>query len=639
MARPWRGVAGAVITISLIAANAVAADDEAVVADYRALHQHLDAERLPQAEAKLKALRDTPLAGHATMAVLRARIEQVDAERVERFLADHGDLAGIAPFRIAWLRELADREAWQQLAAIYDGERDVHVRCAVVQARRALGHKQAAIELALVLWHVGYRQPGRCNAAFDFLTREGALTNERLRARMRLAIEAGNPRLAQAYLDRLPPEQRRIVQNWIKVYDQPAAATELAPDELGTRPEQQAVIASAIRALARREPARAHQVWAAIKTQHALGDAAAAIQRFIALQAVYSDVEAGSEWLANLPDEHADATVHAWRVRDALRAPDWPAVRRFIERMPADQASQPRWRYWQARALQAGGEPAKADELFKRTASAFDYYGFLAADAIAADYAGGDDLLAPRREDQASVRTDVRITRGLLLHRAGDEARAISVWRQAINQLEDRGHRLAAARLANSVDWPWAAMYASGRAGYDGASPLRFPTSYRPIVAAAARTHDVPTPWIYALIRQESAFRNVACSAAGACGLMQLMPATGRWMLQRLGRDSDGLAASLARPEHNIPAGAGYLGYLRERFEHPAVAVAAYNAGPTNVRSWLADGGPRPGSARWIETLPFGETRDYTIHVLFNRAVYDLMANDRTKRLVQILGH
>jgi soluble lytic murein transglycosylase len=339
-----------------------------------------------------------------------------------------------------------------------------------------------------------------------------------------------------------------------------------------------------------------------------------------------------------VPDDHANATVHAWRVRDALRRPDWPAVRRFIQRMPADQASQPRWRYWYARALDATGKSGKGQAVFKETAGAFGYYGFLAADAIELAYADGDELPAPREEQEAAVRQQVRVQRGLLLHRAGDEATAIRVWRRAIDEFDQRANRLAAARLANAADWPWAAMYASGRAGYDGASPLRFPRSYQPLVQAAASTHGVPAPWIYALIRQESAFRNVACSSAGACGLTQLMPGTGRWMLERLGHDNSNLAASLARPERNIPAGTAYLAYLRDRFKHPVVALAAYNAGPTNVRRWLDEGGPPQGSARWIETLPFGETRDYTIHVLFNRAVYDLLANDRTQRLARVLS-
>jgi len=198
--------------------------------------------------------------------------------------------------------------------------------------------------------------------------------------------------------------------------------------------------------------------------------------------------------------------------------------------------------------------------------------------------------------------------------------------------------QLAAARLAAAADWPWATIYASGQAGYHGASELRFPRGYKRIVSQAATDHDMPEPWLWGLIRQESAFRNSACSAAGACGLTQLMPATGRWMLERLGHGSTDLEASLQRAERNIPAGAAYLAHLRRRFEHPVAALAAYNAGPSNVARWLDELAPPAGSARWIETLPFGETRDYVIAVLFNRAVYDLMANDSTQRLASLLA-
>jgi soluble lytic murein transglycosylase len=630
-----RCIASLVLLLGLVSVTTPAVANEAI-ADYRALRASLDTGDIGTAEARLDDLRGTLLEGHATMAVLRSRLESVDAARVERFLERHNDLTGSDGFKVAWLRELADREAWQRLDATYTGQRDVHVRCAVVEAREALGRTEQAVGLALQLWHVGYRQPGRCNKAFDLLEREGELTSKRLRERMRLAVAAGNTDLARAYLDRLPTDQRGTVEHWLRIYQDPAHAADVNAAELGRKRERASIISSAVRALAYRDPIAAHNVWQRIQNQHSVAEVAPAIERAIALHAVYDGLPEGSEWLLAIPDTYANATVHAWRVRDALRRADWPTVLEAIERMPAEQAAEPRWRYWHARALASTGQDQRADEHFKAIAADFSYYGFLAADAVERNYAPGDELPAPDKDRQARVSERAQPRRGLWLHRAGHEAAAIPVWRAAVNELANPDDRLAAARLAAEADWPWAAMFASGRAGHQGASPLRFPRGHAEVVAAASEAHGIPATWIYALIRQESAFQNTACSSAGACGLTQLMPATGRWMLKRLGHPDGDLRESLARPERNIPAGTAYLAYLRERFDHPAAALAAYNAGPSNVRRWQASEIP-VGTPRWLETLTFGETRDYTMAVLFNRTVYDLLAQDATSRLASLL--
>ncbi len=116
------------------------------------------------------------------------------------------------------------------------------------------------------------------------------------------------------------------------------------------------------------------------------------------------------------------------------------------------------------------------------------------------------------------------------------------------------------------------------------------PDTLRPLILAAAREHKVDPALITAVIRAESNFSPRAVSRKGACGLMQLMPATAR----RLGvrRPFD--------PAENIRGGAAYLSKLAERFGDTEVELilAAYNAGEQAVEDY---GG----------VPPFRETRDY----------------------------
>ena len=122
------------------------------------------------------------------------------------------------------------------------------------------------------------------------------------------------------------------------------------------------------------------------------------------------------------------------------------------------------------------------------------------------------------------------------------------------------------------------------------------------------------------LMRQESSFDPAIISAAGAVGLMQLMPDTARQV--------GGQEATLTDPPTNMRLGTVYLQRLLARFDNAVpYAIAAYNAGPRHVHEWIATNGDAAAAGRnddmldWIEQIPkFAETRNYVQRVLENRA-------------------
>lgn len=113
-------------------------------------------------------------------------------------------------------------------------------------------------------------------------------------------------------------------------------------------------------------------------------------------------------------------------------------------------------------------------------------------------------------------------------------------------------------------------------------------------VAEAAARFDLPTSWIRAVMRVESAGAPRAVSGAGAMGLMQIMPSTWREL-----RSRHGLGEDPFEPRDNILAGAAYMRELFDRYGAPGF-LAAYNAGPRRYESALTSGVPLPA-----------ETRDY----------------------------
>ena len=150
---------------------------------------------------------------------------------------------------------------------------------------------------------------------------------------------------------------------------------------------------------------------------------------------------------------------------------------------------------------------------------------------------------------------------------------------------------------------------------------ILFPLAYWDTIRAEAerRGHD---PYLLAsIIRQESGFEPTTVSNAGAVGLMQIMPEEA----SRIG-DAGGLGAvtreDLFDPEKNIAVGAAeYTQKLTTMNDNPVLAIAAYNAGETAVREWMARTPPEDTDL-FIESIPYAETRLYVKTVTRNRHEY-----------------
>lgn len=141
-----------------------------------------------------------------------------------------------------------------------------------------------------------------------------------------------------------------------------------------------------------------------------------------------------------------------------------------------------------------------------------------------------------------------------------------------------------------------------------------YPLPYRELIINEAGKNDLDPMLVAAVIRVESRFDPVARSQRGAVGLMQIMPSTGEWIAEKMGRQPPGIA-ELEDPAVNVPLGTWYLADLMEEFGRLEVALAAYNAGRGHVAQWLADGRRSEGDPT-LEWIPFPETRSFVGRVL-----------------------
>jgi soluble lytic murein transglycosylase len=148
---------------------------------------------------------------------------------------------------------------------------------------------------------------------------------------------------------------------------------------------------------------------------------------------------------------------------------------------------------------------------------------------------------------------------------------------------------------------------------------ITLPLRHEDIIRQQARRKHLDPALVAAVIYQESKFAD-RTSAAGAKGLMQILPSTARFIARRSGGTAF-VPSDLATPQVNIAYGTYYLRYLLDRYGgRRTLAVAAYNAGETNVNTWVR----RAGGAASFGTsdIPFPETRAYVQSVLAHEGQY-----------------
>ena len=288
--------------------------------------------------------------------------------------------------------------------------------------------------------------------------------------------------------------------------------------------------------------------------------------------------------------------------------------------------------YWAARSRLAEGEPervAEAERLF-RTVQARDpygYYGFLAAERVGID--PWAQLSAG--PEPAPIDPEIRQMFALidLLRQAGLEDEARTVLETIIDSKPRRPEEMLGLSQAlaengfgqHAVMFGWRA-HARLR-GIWSQSVLRavYPLAYSEIIGAESRSRGLDPLLVAAIARQESAFAPDVVSRAGARGLLQLMPETGRWWARRLGvRDYN--IDLLFDPEINIHLGTAYFADLQRRYGDLQISLVAYNAGPTRARRWRQRPEYRLDSELFAERIPLSETRSYVKNVQAHYRIY-----------------
>ena len=582
-----------------------------------------------------RSLVDYPLYPYLIYADLIAGMRYSRRAEVRNYLTNYEGTLKATYLQGRWLDYLVRHRHWQSYVDFYSlnsyatNTANTSRQCHFHLAQYRLGKKTEALQAGLLLWTEGKSQPKNCDRLFGLLIRGGHISEALAWERFNKAIISHNYQLAR-YLRRFftSPQYQKRYNTYYSVDRLPTRVSQYE-DFTEHSPDEHNILEHGLKHLARKDPVNALKHWTQYQKTHEFSHSAQANVVSAIVKALYKNgphAKADGYFVEHLDllNQSLDGGLTEWRIREALRELDWPAVKHWIARLPQANKEKNNWRYWAIRSneeLPTTESEANILRLTRELAMERDFYGFLASDKLTQEYSLNYQPLdvAEVRVVNLSRQPAIQRARELLFH--GLSLDASREWRSATASFTTEDW-LAAAVLANRWQWHSKAIASLGTVKQWDDIQIRFPLAYVAQINSAAEETKVPAYMLFALARQESGFNATATSPAGAMGLIQVMPATAKETSRKY-KIPYYNKRQLHDVNTNVPIGAHYYKGLIKRFGNNRIlATAAYNAGPYRVSRWQKDSAGKLPFDIWISLIPFEETRSYVRNVMMYSVIY-----------------
>ena len=566
---------------------------------------------------------------------LRMWMDKGDPNGLRDFLQRNEGSYVAEKLRADWIRLLGRRSSWNEIDTEFPKmlAPEPDVVCYSQQARLARNDRTVLAE-AEKQWLTLLEPPEPCRPLLDAVVTNQRITTDDIWTRARRQLEANRPTWAKTTLNYLPEGQTPDSRSFDSMVNSPMGYLVRQPSNWSNSRAGRELAAFAIQRMATNDPRQAADELARIKDKLQDNERQWAWGQ-IALQGAKKHMPEAVDWYANASKIPLSDEAYQWKVRAALRSQEWGVVRDTILAMPPELAAKPEWIYWLGRAQKSGGRTTEANALFEKIAGQPNFYGNLADEELDRNIALPPKAKATTAEEERAAQDNPAIRRALAFFRVDLRTEAVKEWNWALRGMDDR-ELLAVANLAKRNQIWDRAINTAERTKTEHDYSLRFLAPYGETVRPAAQNQTLDDAWVYGLMRQESRFITSAKSNVGAAGLMQLMPATAKWVARKIGlRDFN--QSQVHDTQTNVLLGTSYMRLVMENLDnHPVLASAAYNAGPGRAKKWRAD---RPlEGAIYAETIPFSETRDYVKKVMSNSVYYSAQFNGKADSLKTRLG-
>ena len=568
----------------------------------------------PRYQSLYQELADYPLLMYLDALVIEGNLHYATADEMQAFMASAGD----SPLAIRTLRsfvrhKIEDRR-WQTIIEVTERsdlstELSCHRAHALLNKRRA----SSAIPLLNKAWAVGKSQIKACDPAFKAWFKHSGPTDDVVWERAIKAADARNSYLLR-YLQRFASKDlKSSLADLAEIYRRPDRVTQKVR---GRADHQRDIAYVGVKRLARVNPGKAYDALQEL-TKRFEFDAGQLVEMHSLLvrHSLFAKSAAPAQWVLEQLMTLDDDELTEIHLRAKIETADWTGFREAYTWLSAEKQNTDEWRYW--RAIAAGpGEAEFAKATFEQLAAGRGFHAYLAATTLAKPLSLGSTQDVAQERVTFSHAVVERVSELLAL---GMNWEARTEFRAG---LYDPKLALALAELAASSGRHAWAVEATAAAGAWGRVDLRFPVVFEAEFENASEESGLSVEALLAVARRESALSPDAVSEVGARGLMQLMPTTAKLTARK--HNYRYSRSRLMRPGYNTAVGALYYADLIDNYEgNRVLALAAYNAGPNRVRRWREGG---LSVARWVDTIPFKETREYVRAVLAYNVIYSLKA-------------
>ncbi len=560
-------------------------------------------------------------------------------ESFEQFFKNHDDLASSSYLRKQLLSRLGEKQDWQNFikfhktADYFFSDSDLlSIRCYEIQARDAIKNKENeepeldkdTVKELKNIYLSGSSLPKSCDPLFSRMEDEGKLDNELKMQRIELAIKEGNHALANFLSQSLSDDSKESFEQCRALKSSPKQL-EAKEFNLDDNSFNRLCVTQGLMTLIESDPPLALVLWQELQKKFDFTkEEKTTFIEDATMRLFIKDSEHFASWIDLSSKTFSDPSLNEKVLVSYIRNRDWPAIISIYPRLSKEEQNDSMWQYWYSRSYieydQATYIHPNAYRILNKLSQKRDYYGFLASFHLNSMPVLSHQSFPIQEADLEKIANNINIIRAHEFYMLGDRTNASREWYYATKNLDEK-QKGDAAILASQWGWIDQSIFTAANSSQFDNIELRFPLAYAENVNFNASKFGIPNEWVFATIRQESAYGVEAESSVGALGLMQIMPYTGKVLAREnnLKRFSDD---DLLDPNINIELGTYYLASLRKQYQgNMLLASAAYNAGPSNVNNWIRKN-PDLDIEMWIETIPFKETRNYVKNILTYQIIY-----------------
>ncbi|MGB7480595.1 MAG: transglycosylase SLT domain-containing protein [Burkholderiaceae bacterium] len=626
-------IASFTASIPLAVAQALPGPDASADDVFLALRDASRKKDLVRVDQLAARLSDYDIPSYVDYYRLRPRIADFPDAEIRAYLARYDGSAIADRLRNDWLLELGRVRNWgvfDEQFPLFQLQDDTQLKCYALMSAAEKG--QNAAESARKLLTEPKNYGDGCLALIATLVQVAQFNKQDLWTQVRLTSEANYVASARRIAALTGVTDKLIAE----AFDKPGLMVARGPTRGAASHELYVV---ALGRMARSNPQQAAAALAADGGRLSAADREQGWAQ-IALQASLKLQPEAADYWRRAKDAPLTEDGYQWKVRTALRDGDWKMVKATIEAMPASLRDDATWIYWYGRALQSADSEesrARARALFESIAGQAGFYGQLALEELGQKITIPERATAVTADELAPMANNQGFRRALRFFDMGLRFEGVREWNWELRSMNERQH-LAAAEFARQKDVLDRMVNTSDRTRVEVDFLQRFPSPYRSIMLSNTQALGLDMAWVYGLIRQESRFVMHARSHAGASGLMQIMPATARFVARKIGLDGF-VPSRINDIDTNILLGTNYLNMVLGDLDgSQALASAAYNAGPGRPRAWRSTLQRPVEGAIFAESIPFSETRGYVKNVLSNATYYAALFENRAQSLKERLG-